>query len=498
MTRRLILLLVLTVAAAGCGGDGQGAAAPTAPAALTGPCIPQEVGTITVDPQLDLADQLRALPDVASVVESATPPLPGTRFFVLGFDQPVDHCNPAGPRFTQQVTLLYRDAAAPTVLFTTGYNIATGQGPVGLTRLLTANQVALEHRFFEESVPESMDWSKLDIFQAATDQHRVSRNLQALLGGRWLNTGTSKGGMTAVYHRAFYPDDVDATVAYGAPISFSRSDPGFASHLDQIGPPDCRSAMKAFQHALLAARAEAEPLMAASAAAAGDAYTILGADAASALDRAFEIAVLEVHFALWAYLDESWCAAIPPPTASAAELFAFMDAVYEGTEQWVGDAALAFYAPYYYQSATQLGGPAYPEAHLLDLVGPAGIGDVPEIYAPLGVPKPWDGQAMVDVDAWVRGRGERMMFVYGERDPWGGGQFTPDPDLDAVKYIAPLANHGASVAALSDADRADAAARLSAWMGVTVTIPHPAAGASAAGLNRAEPDADLLIRRPRL
>jgi hypothetical protein len=298
--------------------------------------------------------------------------------------------------------------------------------------------------------------------------------------------------MTAVYHRAYYPDDVRATLANVAPISFSPSDPAFVGYLDGIGPPACRVAMKDFQRAALGARAEIEPLMAAAAAAKGDGYTALG------LQKAFEIAVLEVHFALWQYLDESWCAAIPPPTASAGELFGFMEAVYGGTERWVGDAGLDFYAPYYYQSATQLGGPAYPEAHLLDLVGPAGIGDLPEIYTPLDVTKIWDAQAMADVDGWVKAHGDRLMFVYGERDPWSGGQFTPGPGRDAVKYVAPLANHGASVLALAPADRADAEARLSRWMGVPVVFPRLQAAPGAARQEASLEDADLPRRRPRL
>lgn len=497
MTGRQVPLLLLAVAAAGCGGAGRMAPAPAAAPALPGPCTLQEAEAPAVDPLLDLADQLRALPGVATVEEREAL-VTGTRFFVLGFDQPVDHCDPAGPRFTQQVTLLYRGAAAPTVLYTSGYDIGTTQGQVRMTRLLTANQVALEHRFFEDSVPVTLDWSKLDLFQAATDQHRVTRSLRALLTGRWLGTGASKGGMTAVYHRAFYPDDVTATVADVAPISSSRSDPRFASYLDRIGPPACRTAMKAFQHALLAARREAEPLMASSAAAAGDGYTLLGADAPSALGRAFEIAVLEVHFAMWQYLDESWCARIPPPAATTAERFAFMDAVYGGAERWVGDRGLRFYAPYYYQSATQLGGPAYPEAHLLDLAGPAGLGDVPEIYPPLGVTKTWDARAMADVDAWVRAHGDRLMFVYGERDPWSGGQFTPGPGRDAVKYVAPLANHGASILLLSAPDQADAEGRLSRWMGVPVAIPRVRSAPGSARQAAPLPEDDLLLRRPRL
>src|SRR4029453_18614710 len=87
-----------------------------------------------------------------------------------------------------------------------------------------ANQPPPGHRYFEPSRPDQTDWSFDSIRQSATDEHRIIEQLKSIYTARWLTTGHSKGGMTAVYHRRFFPDDVDATVAYVAPISFSRAD----------------------------------------------------------------------------------------------------------------------------------------------------------------------------------------------------------------------------------------------------------------------------------
>ena len=43
--------------------------------------------------------------------------------------------------------------------------------------------------------------------------------------------------MTSVYHRRFYPDDVDATVAYVAPISFGAPDDRYIDFLANVGTP---------------------------------------------------------------------------------------------------------------------------------------------------------------------------------------------------------------------------------------------------------------------
>ena len=51
----------------------------------------------------------------------------------------------------------------------------------------------------------SGDWEVLDIFQAAADHHRIVAALKSIYSGARINTGHSKGGMTAVFHRRFYP-----------------------------------------------------------------------------------------------------------------------------------------------------------------------------------------------------------------------------------------------------------------------------------------------------
>jgi hypothetical protein len=409
---------------------------------------------------VDVLDQLAALPTITTVAERAAP-APGTRLFVLGFQQPVDHCATSGAGFTQRATLVYRGRDLPTILATTGYGISLSGGQTELTVALGANQVLLEHRFFDVSTPAPVDWTRLDIFQAATDEHRVVETLRPLLRGPWVTTGASKGGMTAVFHRAFYPADVEATVAYVAPISFSRADPRYATWLESIGPAACRDALHAAQVAILQQRADVAPLMADAALAAGDGYTALG------LQTALDFAALELPFAFWQYGSEAACPNVPAAGASAAELFAFMEATFGGTIYWWGDSTLDYYAAYYYQSATQLGGPAYPQGHLLAAHGGVGIDDLPEVYPPAGVVKTWDGTAMPAVDAWVRLHGDRIMFVYGERDPWSGGQFTPSPGGE--KLLVPLANHGARISMLPAAERDATFGRIRAWLGLPRT-----------------------------
>jgi hypothetical protein len=144
-----------------------------------------------------------------------------------------------------------------------------------------------------------------------------------------------------------------------------------------------------------------------------------------------------------------------------------MDEVYSGLVDYFGDGGLSYFAPYYYQSATQLGGPAYQQAHLLDLL-PGGVetDDLPELYPPPGVTKDYDAGAMPDVEAWVKTSGERLLFVYGERDPWSSRPFEPDGARDSYRYFVPAGNHGANVTGLPAAERAEATDTLRRWAGL--------------------------------
>lgn len=438
--RILTVALFAAVVAAACGGGGDDTPAPCC-------TVPIEVA-------------IASAPHVLSVQER-TAALPGYRLFWLEIEQPVDHAATGGATFRQFASLLWKGPGRPVVFATSGYGASRAPGRSDLAALLDANQLAVEHRFFEPSAPSPADWSKLTIAQAAADHHRVVESLKPVLGGKWIGAGASKGGMTAVYHRRFYPADVEGTVAYVAPTSYSTSDAAYLDFLEAVGTSACRQALKDLQHALLARRAEVQPLFEASAGP-GDGFTTFGSA------KAFEYAVVEVSFAFWQYGSGlPGCASVPTPDAEPATLFTFMDGTLGGVSGWIGDQALTYYAPYYYQSATQLGGPAYPQDHLLDVL-PGGVpaDDVPEVYPPLGVAKIWDPAPMPDVASWVTTTGQRLLFVYGENDPWSARPFAPSIANDSFRYFVPAGNHGSSIALLPDAERASATAAVRRWAGL--------------------------------
>src|SRR2546423_12144931 len=132
----------------------------------------------------DIADQLRAIAGMTLVSEQQPPPVAGYRFFMLTYRQPADHLNPGGATFEQRFQLLHKGTDRPMVLHTTGYNMPETAFRSEPARLLDANQISTEQRFFLPSRPDPADWSKLNILQAATDHHRPIQALKPIYTGK--------------------------------------------------------------------------------------------------------------------------------------------------------------------------------------------------------------------------------------------------------------------------------------------------------------------------
>ncbi|MBN1772885.1 MAG: hypothetical protein JXB32_16560, partial [Deltaproteobacteria bacterium] len=379
-------------------------------------------------PPAEIAAALAAIPGMRVVEEESHEP--GYRAFDLRFRQPVDHDDPARGTFEQYLSLLHRAADAPVVLVTEGYVNWEPFGVVELTGMLEANQLVVEHRYFGDSRPVPTDWSRLTIRQAAADHHRIVEALAGIYGGAWISTGASKGGMTAVYHRRFHPDDVDGTVPYVAPISFGAPDPRYVPFVAAGGDAGCSARLHALQRELLTRRDPMLALLDDYAAASGLTFVRMGG-----LETTFEATVVELPFAFWQYHGLSECPAVPGAAASDRVLFEYLDEV--SGFYWSADWLIDIFEAYYYQAATQLGYPDVERDSLADLLL-TDFTDLESGILPAGVgPVTYDPAVMRDVAGWVAGEGERLLFVYGEFDPWTAGAFALGAAVDSYLLVVP-------------------------------------------------------------
>ncbi|MFF3684831.1 S28 family serine protease [Streptomyces sp. NPDC002187] len=405
----------------------------------------------------DIKDRILATPGMSLIEEK---PYPGYRFFVLNYTQPVDHRNPGKGTFQQRITLLHKDTARPTVFHTSGYNVSTTPRRSEPTAIVDGNQVSLEYRFFTPSRPAPADWSKLDIWQAASDQHRVFKALKKIYTKNWISTGASKGGMTATYFERFYPRDMDGVVAYVAPNDVvNKEDSAYDRFFEKVGTKECRDKLNAVQREALVRREPLEAMYEKYAADNAYTFTTVGS-----LDRAYEAVVLDYVWGFWQYSLLADCESIPvAKTATDQEIWDSIDAI--SGFSFYTDQGVGAYTPYYYQAGTELGSPDITQPHLKGL---SRYGyQPPRNFVPRDIPmrfKPW---VMRDIDTWVRHNADRMLFVYGQNDPWGAEPFRIGKGArDSYVYTAPGANHGAAVNALVADEKAKATAAILRWAGV--------------------------------
>ncbi|MCD9872199.1 S28 family serine protease [Streptomyces guryensis] len=410
----------------------------------------------------DIKDQLLAIPGMSLIEEK---PYTGYRFFVLDYTQPVDHRDPSKGTFQQRITVLHKDVSRPTVFYTGGYNVSTTPSRREPTQIVDGNQVSMEYRFFTPSRPDPADWSKLDIWQAASDQHRVFKALKSIYTKNWISTGGSKGGMTATYYKRFYPRDMDGVVAYVAPNDVvNDEDSAYDRFFTKVGTKECRDRLNAVQREALVRREPLEKKYAAYAADNGYTFTTIGS-----LDRAYEAVVLDYVWGFWQYSLLSDCATVPADARTATD-----QAIWDSVDTISGfsayaDQGLEQYTPYYYQAGTQLGAPDIHFPYIEKQYIRYGY-ESPRNLVPRDIPMKFQPYAMRDVDSWVRHHAHHMLFVYGQNDPWGAERFRVGKGAeDSYVFTAPGLNHGANVAGLVADQKALATARILQWAGVPAT-----------------------------
>jgi hypothetical protein len=381
---------------------------------------------------------------------------PYTEKYLLYVDQPVDHNDPASPGFQQRVFVMLRNRHAPVVFTTEGYAADYAEYPAYSSELsgyLQANEVVVEHRYFGASVPVDPEWKHLTVAAAAADHHRVIEMLKPFFDGKWVSTGISKGGQTAMFHRAFYPDDVDATVGYVCPLNFSIEDRRCYTFLQEVGSSECRDRIHRFQEMLLCNKDWYFEAFRERAEMAGKHYSI--GDTA-----AYELTALEYSFAFW-----QWglmpCDSIPGAEASPVEVIAHLDQV-AGLD-WVSDEGIEGFRPFFYQALTEIGFYGY---NLAAFEGCIEALDDPTFMftCPPETDCIYEPATMEKVDNFVRHHGSNMLFIYGEYDPWSAPAVQISGKTNAFNLVKPGGSHLTRIGNLPEELRRQVLETLAGWL----------------------------------
>jgi hypothetical protein len=411
--------------------------------------------------QFDVLAQLSALPGVSATVWQAPQgfvPEAGYTYYDIEFTQPIDHDHPELGTFQQYAALMWRDRAAPVVLFNGGYNAAWTRNLTEPAVILGANQLSLEYRFYGGSKPASpIDWTKLTVHQNIEDEHAILSEVRPVMGGLVFETGGSKGGENALQHMSLYPNDIYAVVAYVAPVITAKPDLRYATILDDIGTESCRTALRAIQREMLMRRTAMQ-----TRASATDAYAIAG------VAHATETSIVELEFAFWMTRGENDCDVVPATTDTDDNLYKFLVAT-SGPSGYDDATLRASGGQYIYQDQYELGYPVWEHAHLDDLM--MFSYEDWSAYLPAQPPH-YDPAAPIALAGWLAAAPpHHVLFVGGEWDPWSAGYPPMATSADAIRLTVPHGSHwSTSIFNLASGDRATAVATLQSWAGSAAAV----------------------------
>jgi len=377
-----------------------------------------------------------------------------TEAYEIIVTQPLDHNNPNGKKFKQQVFLSHIDKSKPMILDTEGYSAFNRT--LELSRILGANQLVVEHRFFSESAPDSLEWQYLNIWQAATDHHRIVTLFKDFYNSKWINTGISKGGQTTMYHRRYYPNDVDVSVPYVAPLNFSVEDKRVYEFIDNVSIEDCRKRVNDFQTLVLEKRDDFMPLFIQSSEESNWTYSI-------GYDAAYEYAVLEYSFAYWQWGDGD-CTKIPDSNASIEEIFQHLNI--NSPFSYIADQGIKSFEPFFYQAFTELGYYAYETEQFGDLI--KYVNGSNSIFVPLNVELNFDPTVMQDINNWIQNEGNNFIYIYGEYDPWSSTSVEMTGNTNSIKMILPGGSHRTRIRHFSPEDKEKIYSKLEKWLGLDI------------------------------
>ncbi len=374
----------------------------------------------------------------------------------MSFTQPLDHQNPEAGTFDQKVVLIHKGFEKPLVLWLEGY-AWKDNGEQEITRLLAANQLSVEHRYFGDSKPGFEKWRYLTIEQAAADHHRIVQAFKRIYTGKWINSGTSKGGQTTMYHRRFYPDDVDASVCYVAPLNFSDEEPRFADFFESVGNETLRKKVVEFQKLVLEKKEQLLPLFNEYSAEKEFTYKI-GAEAA------FEYCALEYSFSYWQW-NKRIKSEIPTESASIQEIFDhFIVAV---DPYYYSDKGVSDLTPFFHQALNQIGFYSYDTSPFDGLLTAAREPTF-KFCAPEGTEPVFDPKAMQDIHQWITTKGNNMIFIYGEMDPWSASAVQLTGRTNSLKMVKKGGEHTTRIKDFEGEEKDRILDALQKWLDVEV------------------------------
>lgn len=407
---------------------------------------------------IEVLNKLKSLPGVTQVDTLASKHYANK--YVMYIDQLLDPAHPEVGSFKQRVILAHVGYDRPTVLVTEGYDANYAVNPnykEELSMLLNANLIFVEYRYFGESMPQPCNWAYLTVKNSLVDLHRVNTTFRNLYSGKWIATGISKGGQTTMFYRSYYPDDVDVSVPYVAPLNQSLEDGRHEVFLsEKVGTAKERKAVEEAQLTLLKRKQALLPMLETYCKEKGYTFRV-------PLEEVFDYCVLEYAFALW-----QW----GTPVAN-------IPSEKDADRVWF-DYLIAINAPDYFsqqspfpsfnvQAAKELGYYGYDVEPFKAYLS---IATAKDYLRRVMLPEELDDLTFDDalyrhtVD-FLKNEDPKMIYIYGENDPWTASGVTwLEGKKNIHVFVHPRGSHSTRIATFSEKKQREIKSLLEDWLDV--------------------------------
>ena len=378
-------------------------------------------------------------------------------------EQQVDWKTSVKGTFGERIFVGMKGLDKPTVIVTEGYSASYGLNPgyeEELSRLFDANVVLCEYRYFSQSVPVPTNWDYMTVDNSLADYHHVRQVFGQLFKGKWISTGISKGGQTTMFYRATYPDDVDVSVSYVAPLNRAVEDGRHEKFLaKKVGTKEERKVIRQAMQELMRRKPELMKLF--HAYCEENDYQFLMSE-----EDVYDYCVLEFPFALWQW--GTPVSSIPELTSDEDDEVWFDCLMKVSSPDYF--AYPSQYMPFDVQAAKELGYYGYslkPIKKWTSLKSTKGY--LKKMWLPDSLRKyDFDPALYKRTVKYLKKEDPKHIFIYGEIDPWSSSGVCTWLNCKKKKnmrvYVQPRGSHKARINNMPERMKTEIINRLTNWL----------------------------------
>jgi hypothetical protein len=376
--------------------------------------------------------------------------------YEIWFEQPLDHNNASKGTFRQRVFLGFESTSQAVIVELKGYNIGSEKAGE-LASHYEANQLTIEHRYFTDSRPKEIDWNTLTIENAAKDQMMIIDAIRSTLypSSKFISTGISKGCMTTMTHRSFFPENVDACVCYVGPLNFEREDPRVYEFLKNVGTEAERQKVKAFQELCFENRPALLNAMKSAAKKENMTWEF-------GVENALDYTILEYSFAYWQWGTKS--EDIPLENATPEQIYKHLiDVVGYG---FFDDSSVEGLQPYFWAALTEQGIYGYETTPFKKYLNTEEILKFDWAF-PEGITKKFNPEPAKKIKSYLDTSANKMIFIYGEYDAWSSTAVDLTNNAsqrEMYKFVQPKGDHRTRINSFNPEKQTEIYTIINSWL----------------------------------